>query len=200
MEGLTALFPLIPSMIKAGKSAWTEFVKPLLIGKGLIVTKEMEEEMLKKERAKDIDGFIDKMKEIEQKMNQTSIMQNYSGDGGNQIGINTGTIYNYNITGIGKEINQEKGVKLSENACQLLKEMAADPSGQLLTVRVLSGRIVQTNGKSFGAQKHDRRAEAEIDATIEELEKYDLIRPTGYKRELFEITDNGYKIADKINL
>ena len=199
MEAVTALLPLVPSMIKAGKSVWTELVKPLLIGKGLTITKEMEEEMLRKEKAKDIDGFIEKLKDMEQKMNQTNIMQSYNGDGGNQVGINTGIINNYNITGRGRGTSQEKGTQLSENACQLLKEIAADPGGQLITLRIMGNRIVQTNGKRFGSEEYDKRIEAEVIAAMEELEKNDLIRPIGYKRDIFEITDNGYKVANKIS-
>jgi len=198
MEALTALIPLIPSLINAGKSAWNEIVKPILIGKGYNIPDVLEKEMLKLEIAKDKDRFIELLKNIEKEINTTNIKQSYSGDGGNQIGINTGTINNYNFAGTEKNAKQD--IKLSENACQLLKEISVDPIGQLLAVRLLGGYQVQTNGKCFGSGKNDRRGMAEINATIEELENYDLIRSMNYKREIFEITDKGYKIADKITI
>jgi hypothetical protein len=198
MEALTAIIPLIPSLIIAGKSAWNELIKPLLIGKGYNIPDELEKEMLRLEKAKDIDGFIELIKNIEKEINTNNIKQSYNGDGGNQIGINTGTINNYNFVGTGKKIKQE--TRLSENACQLLKEMSFDPIGQLLAVALLGGYQVQTNGKSFGSGKNDGREMAEINAAIEELEDYDLIRPTNYERNIFKITNKGYKIADKITI
>jgi len=198
MEALTALIPLIPSLITAGKSAWNELLKPLLIGKGYNIPDEVEKEMLRLEQAKDIDGFIKLLKNIEKEINSNNIMQSYSGDGGNQIGVNTGTINNYNF--VGTENNTKQEIKLSENACQLLKEMSLDSIGQLLAVRLLGGYQVQTNGKRIGSGRNDRREMAEIKAAIEELENYDLIRSMNYERNIFEITDKGYKTADKIKI
>lgn len=90
-----------------------------------------------------------------------------------------------------------KGLDLSDNAIQLLKEISQDGSGMLMAIMTLGGYQVQTNGKSFGTERYDARAQAEINETIEELERYDLIRPTNYKREMFTITANGYKFADQ---
>jgi hypothetical protein len=198
MEALTALIPLIPSLITAGKSVWNELVKPLLIGKGYNIPDDLEKEMLILEQAKNVDGFIELLKNIEKEINTTNINQSYSGDGGNLIGINTGTINNYNFGSTGKNTKHE--INLSENACQLLKEMSIDPIGQLLVVVLLGGYQVQTNGKCFGSENNDRRVMAEIKAAIEELENYDLIRSMNIKRNIFEITDKGYKIADKITI
>lgn len=196
MEGLLALIPLIPSMITAGKSAWNELIKPLLIGKGYNIPDDVEKEMLKKENAKDIEGFIELLKNIDKRITTTNITQSYTGNGGNQVGVNKGVINNYNIMALDKNTNQEK--ILTENACKLLKEISADPSGQLLAIRLLVGYQVQTNGKSIGTGNNDRREMAEIDAVIEELKTFDLIRQVDNKGEIFEITNQGYKIADKI--
>ena len=194
MEGLTAIIPLIPSMIKAGKSVWNELVKPLLTGNGYKINKELEAEMLEKERNKDIEAFIDKLKEIQQDVNQTAIKQTYNGDGGNQVGINTGTIINYNLT----DKTSEK--KLSETACRLIIEIANDPSGQLTAVRLLGSYMLQIGGRDLCPDGNDRRTIAGIEAAIDELECYGLIRAMGPQRDLFEITDNGYNVADKIKL
>ena len=166
--------------------------------KGFKITKELEAEMLEKEKNKDIDGLIERLRNLGKETNQTFIEQSYSGDGGGQVAINKGIINNYNITGLAKEKKQKKGIMLSDKACQLLTEIASDPEGQLMAVRVVGGYIVRTNDRNFNPENNNRRETAEIDAAIEELEKLDLIRPTNYERNLFEITDSGFKVADKI--
>jgi hypothetical protein len=121
----------------------------------------------------------------------------------NQLGIIMNND-NYILDLIGKEeetireTTQKKQIQISEDAQQLLKEISLDGNGQLVAIRTLGGYIVQTNGKSFGTGRYDARETAQINGTIEEMERYDLIRPTNIKRELFIITANGYKIADAI--
>jgi hypothetical protein len=94
---------------------------------------------------------------------------------------------------------RENTIPLSDNALQLLKEISLDRGGQLTAIMTLGGYYVQTNGKSFGTGRYDAREVAQINGAIEELEKYDLIRATNPKRELFNITANGYNIIDNIS-
>jgi hypothetical protein len=87
-------------------------------------------------------------------------------------------------------------IKLSEDAKQLLGEIAQDQSGQLVLLATLGGYIVQTNGKNFGSDRYDARRQAQLNSIIEELENKDLIRAANSKREIFRITAKGYEVAD----
>jgi hypothetical protein len=85
---------------------------------------------------------------------------------------------------------------LSQDAKELLKEISLDPSGIIMTVLMMDGFIVQTNGKNFGSDHYDVRQIAQINSILEELEENDLIRANNAKRESFTITAKGFKIAD----
>jgi len=89
-------------------------------------------------------------------------------------------------------------IPLSDKAMVLLKEMSLDPQGELLNLMVLSGQILQTNGKNLVSEDGDPRDQANLNAAIEELEKFDLIRANNFKRVIFTITAKGYEIADLI--
>ena len=193
IDQITALIPVIPSMIESGKSVWNGLIKPLLRGLGYTISKEDEKVIMEMEDRKDIDGLIDLLREIENKVNQTKIDQKYSGDSGAQVGINNG------IINISTPISQEKTHenRLSDDALFLLKEIAQDISGTLTTIMIGMGYMVQTNRKNFGAERHDTRKIALLNGIIEELEHYDLIRTNGPKREMFTITDKGYKLVGK---
>jgi len=90
-------------------------------------------------------------------------------------------------------------VYISDDAQELLKEVSLDYNGQLMSIMTLGGYTVQTNGKSIGTGSNDAREIANINAVIEELEKYDLIRATNQDRELFNITAKGYEVSDKLS-
>jgi hypothetical protein len=193
LDQITALIPLIPSMIESGKSVWNGLIKPLLKGLGHTVTKEEEKAIIEMETRKDVGGLIDLLKKVENRINQTKIEQNYSGDNGTQVGINNG------IINIGKPVSQEKTHenKLSEDAFFLLKEIAEDISGTLTAIMMGMGYMVQTNKKNFGAERHDVRKIALLKGVIEELEQHDFIRANGPKREIFTITEKGYRFVGK---
>jgi predicted transcriptional regulator len=92
----------------------------------------------------------------------------------------------------------DNGIVLSDDAKELLKEISLDTSGILGIVETLGSYEVQTNDKIFGCEHSDARARATIDSAIEELENTGCIKTIDDKREMFRITNRGYKIADSI--
>ena len=89
------------------------------------------------------------------------------------------------------------GSTLLEESRQLLLEAAKDPSGVILFASVMGGTIIQTNGKQFGIQG-DARSMARWRRALDELAANSFVEPRGSKRELFFVTDRGYKLADRL--
>ena len=96
------------------------------------------------------------------------------------------------------EIHKTIPVPISRDAQKLIKEISLDASGQLTVIMTLGGYLIQTNGTDYSPDIHDARGTANINAVIEELERYDLIRATNHERNLFNITAKGYEFADKL--
>ena len=89
---------------------------------------------------------------------------------------------------------------LSSEAKTLLKEASQDRSGAINRKQFLNNEsVVQTNGKNFIADKNPRTF-AIWSGAVDELEKFGLIEAKGHKRELFDVTRNGYALADSIKL
>lgn len=89
---------------------------------------------------------------------------------------------------------------LTPEARALLLEAANDPHGTILRAPGgLGGSTTdfQTNGRTF-ATEGDPRAEATWEGALKRLEQLDLVRDQGRKREVFKLTDNGYRVADSI--
>lgn len=84
---------------------------------------------------------------------------------------------------------------MSDEAKTLLVAAAGDSSGRVMRIRHLGGLIVQAGGRNF-AQEGDARSEARWEGVIKELEGLGLIEDRGYKREVFAVTDEGFRIAD----
>ena len=88
---------------------------------------------------------------------------------------------------------------LGEAARTLLLEAVADPNGIVMRIHHLGGLNVQANGKQF-CQTGNARDEARWEATIEELENTGLIHDRGYKGEIYNVTDEGYRVADLLRV
>ena len=84
---------------------------------------------------------------------------------------------------------------LSAEAKELLLEAAKDSRGMILRMRTQAGISIHTNGRSF-IEGHSRREEAKWEAALNELEQLQLVRDPSYKRSIFELTHEGYRIAD----
>jgi hypothetical protein len=84
---------------------------------------------------------------------------------------------------------------LSTEAAALLEEAGKDRAGVIMCIRFLSGQAIQTNGRNF-ADSNDRRSVARWEAAVNELLSHNLIAPRGTKGEIFEVTNDGYGVAD----
>jgi hypothetical protein len=91
----------------------------------------------------------------------------------------------------------EPGPTLSKEAAFLLKECVSDPAGQVLHLSHLSGYVLQVKGKNLIEDGNDR-SRAIWTAALEELERDDLLQPTGPKRNIFKVTRKGYEVADRL--
>lgn len=90
-------------------------------------------------------------------------------------------------------------VSLSESASDLLIT-AAQADGQIMALRSMDGLTLQAGGRSFIKQATPR-VEAEWIRVIQELENENFIRDRGARRgEFFEVTAEGYAIADALLL
>lgn len=88
--------------------------------------------------------------------------------------------------------------RLSDEAKRLLVEAAKDDNGTVMHLRYLSGQAIQTNGINFADSK-DRRSIARWEAALKQLQSEELIVERGHKGEVFEVTDKGYEMADKLS-
>lgn len=84
---------------------------------------------------------------------------------------------------------------MSDEANELLAAAASDPTGRLIRIRHLGGLLVQASGRRF-AKEGDARSEARWEGVIKELEDLGFIEDRGFKREVFAVTHEGFRIAD----
>jgi predicted transcriptional regulator len=89
--------------------------------------------------------------------------------------------------------------ELSKHAKRLLTKAAADKSGQILKVRMMAGSLIKAGEIVFG-NTADHREIARWENAVEELESQGLIVAKGNKREVFEVTDKGYRRADELKV
>ena len=90
-------------------------------------------------------------------------------------------------------------ITLSSEARGLLVEAAADPHGTVISVATFGGRHLQTNGKAL-VEPGNPRSEARGIAALRELVNAGLLEPTGSKGETYQVTSDGYRVADEIRL
>lgn len=88
-------------------------------------------------------------------------------------------------------------VNLSDESRNILQEMSKDSHGYLHVGSTYGGYFAETNGNDFGSENHDPRIIAKIESIINELENAGLINPTTSKRDIFKITNDGYKYFEE---
>jgi hypothetical protein len=96
-----------------------------------------------------------------------------------------------------EDAGDEGNLHLSEEARQLLVEAAADKHGTILKTRTFGGQSIQTNGRIFG-DPGDHRSEARWEYALDQLVSLELAIERGYKGEVFEVTEPGYQLAERI--
>ncbi len=85
---------------------------------------------------------------------------------------------------------------LSEEAKTLLKAVTARDDGTILKIAYLGGRAIQAGGKSFGGDRG--RESAKWENALNELEINGLVVARGYKGEVYELTHEGWSVADAL--
>lgn len=91
----------------------------------------------------------------------------------------------------------EKDIKLSNEAEILLIEGSEDPNGQIMKLNMMGGIVIQTNRKTLNNDRNPR-SDAKWISAFEELISYDLINVVGYKEEIYSLTNKGFELADII--
>jgi len=86
--------------------------------------------------------------------------------------------------------------RISEEAQILLKAAAARDDGTILKIAVIGGRFIQAGGQSFGGERG--RESARWEHALNELLNQDLVVARGHKGEVFELTHEGWALADEL--
>lgn len=90
----------------------------------------------------------------------------------------------------------EKSYQLSEEAKTLLKAAAEKDDGTILKIASIGGRVIQAGGQSFGAERG--REAAKWENALNELINERLVVARGYKDQVFELTHQGWALADEL--
>lgn len=86
---------------------------------------------------------------------------------------------------------------LNDLAKQMLVEGSNDKNGMIMRWVDSGGKGISANGKSF-TERRNARSEAAGEAALRQLEEHGLVEAASYKREAFDVTEEGYRVADMI--
>jgi len=167
IENLKALIPYIQNMIIVGTPIVKDIIIPMLKKKGIEITEQWINKLLKKEENKDANGLIEVIKELDNCLNESNICQNIHENNGLQIGINYGII---NYERQNTENTNKNVIALSDLARKIIKEMAKDDFGMLHKDNNMGGVLnLITNGVNFGAGADNQREQRKAENAIKEL-------------------------------
>lgn len=85
---------------------------------------------------------------------------------------------------------------LSQEEAALLKAASSDEHGMIMRMEYIGGQKIQAGGASFGEES--RRDFSKWDGALRKLENKGLIVGRGYKGEVFELTHEGWSVADAL--
>lgn len=85
---------------------------------------------------------------------------------------------------------------LSSEASEILKAASENKNGLIIKPRSVGNRSIQVGDKSFGSESP--RDFAQYDDALGELIAYDLVKGSGNKGEIFELTHKGWQLADAL--
>lgn len=86
---------------------------------------------------------------------------------------------------------------LSHEATQLLVEASDDKDGVVLCSRMTQGLLLRTNNKPL-VETGNPRSEATWEGAVHELASLGLLEERGQKGEVFRVTREGYKFAERL--
>ena len=102
------------------------------------------------------------------------------------------------LSGETREAPVDEESHLTEDAKELLLEVKVDRRNTIMMVRTMGGTIIQTNGKDF-AETGNRRSEAKWEQAVGDLLEEGYIQDPGGHGEVFELTQRGFEMADKLD-
>jgi len=88
---------------------------------------------------------------------------------------------------------------LSDDASDLLMSAVQEGNGTIMSLRTMGGLSIQAGNKQF-VERGNSRSEARWRKALEDLVQLDYIRDRGFKGEIFEVTADGYDVADSLLL
>ncbi|MEL0614235.1 hypothetical protein [Marinomonas arenicola] len=95
-----------------------------------------------------------------------------------------------------KKIRSERDIKLSDKASELLLAAASEENGTIMTPKTLGGQSIQAGRKSFG--KDSKRDYSAYEFALKELVASGYVQPVGHKGEIYELTHEGWSLADAL--
>ena len=99
--------------------------------------------------------------------------------------------------GVDTHIQPEQNrYSLTEEAITLLKAAAQKDDGTILKVAYIGGKHIQAGGQQFGGGAG--RESAKWESALNELVNDGLVVAIGYKDQVFELTHQGWALADKL--
>jgi len=85
---------------------------------------------------------------------------------------------------------------LSDEARSLLRAAASRDDGSILKLSHIGGRFIQAGGQKFGEGRG--RESARWEAALDELEREGLVVGRGHKGAVYELTHEGWAVADAL--
>ncbi|MBE2255595.1 MAG: hypothetical protein IAE65_05290 [Ignavibacteria bacterium] len=164
--------PVAPESINADQFNKVKEVREKLKSKGLVETYENINEFEMKVH-KQISICIIKNKYIQELINKPKIKNSEN-----------------------KLTASEQEYELSKEAISLLKAAASDNNGTILKISTFGGKIIQAGSETFG--EGGARESAKMEAALDELEKNYLIVGRGYNDKVYELTHEGWNLADTL--
>lgn len=86
--------------------------------------------------------------------------------------------------------------QISKEAAELLKAASEDEHGMIIKAEYIGGQQIQVGKRSFG--ESSRREFSKWEAALRELVESGLATERGYKGEVFELTHEGWAVADAL--
>jgi hypothetical protein len=87
-------------------------------------------------------------------------------------------------------------LSLSDEARTLLKAAAGQGNGTILKIAYLGGRVIEAGGEHFGGERG--RESARWENALHELQDHGLVVARGDKDQVFELTHQGWEVADTL--
>lgn len=166
--------PVAPESIDAEQFAQVQAIKEKWLPQGLIETYD------------NLDDFRKKLaKQLQICLSNNEYLQNI-------LSTPEVEVVSKNVA----SLNMHQQYSLSEEAQIILKTAASKDDGTIIKMSFIGGRMIQIGGESFGGERG--RDAAKWEAALNQLESEGLVIARGYKGEVFELTHEGWAVADAL--